>query len=622
MKQQFLVLCFGMLWALSGCANAQAPATPVGVRALAFERHVALRWSPSPSSNVKSHNLYVSTDGGQTYTLLKKTGAEPLSFDWIGNSGNGATRHYKVAAVNASGQESPLSDAASATIPANMSDDQWLDMAQEATFRYFWEFAHPVSGMARERNASGDVITSGGTGFGLMALVVATERGWITRADALQHFLKVISFLQIADRFHGVFPHWMDGNTGNVVPFSQYDNGGDLVETAFLIQGLLAARQYFDRSDPLEKALRDAITKIWEDVEWDWYRRNNSGVLYWHWSPNYGWQMNFPLRGFYEAQIVYILAIASPKHPVPASLYQSGWTSQNYANNSIHFGYPIYCGPFGGGPLFFAHYSYLGFDPRGKKDAFCNYFTRNRNHGLIQQAYCAINPKNYKGYSAECWGLTASDTPQGYSAHDISPAGDKGTITPTAALSNMPYTPTESMAALRHFYRFLGDRLWGNYGFYDAFNLQQNWFADSYLAIDQGPIVAMIENYRTGLLWRLFMQNSEIQPALDAIGFVKDVTSVEGTEGKAPYFAVSVSPNPISASGELQIQIETQEKRTLSAWVVDTAGRKVQDVFAQASFTAGINQYKTRLQTGAKGLYLLRVQDEHGRGTFAKIVQE
>lgn len=602
---------------LYACAMGQAPLAPEGVNARGFEQHITLSWQANAAANVSGYKIYRSTDGN-TFDLLKQVGKEPVATDWTGDEGQNVTRHYKITTV-AGGVESPFSSTVSATT-GPMDDEALLDMTQEATFRYFWDYAHPVSGMARERTGSGDVVTTGGSGFGVMAILVGTERGWVTRDAALNRMIQIVSFLQFADRFHGVFPHWMNGTDGNVIPFSQYDDGGDLVETAFMMQGLLAARQYFDQNTPLEKALRDAITGLWEDVEWDWYRRNNSPVLYWHWSPNYAWQMNFPLRGFFEAQIVYILAAASPTHPVPGSLYQTGWTSSGYANNSSHFGYKVYCGPFGGGPMFFAHYSYLGFDPRGKKDAFCNYFVRNRNHTLIQHAYSVANPEQHQGYSGDCWGLTACDGPFGYSAHDIYPTNDEGTIAPTAALSSMPYAPEECLAALRHFYRVRGEKLWGPYGFHDAFNLDQNWFADSYLAIDEGPIVDMIENYRSGLLWHLFMQNPEIAPALQAIGFQADNSPVEETPAA---FALQVYPNPLpSEGGRFSLQMEVLENQKISAKLLDMQGSVKLVLFDQKSIPAGSVRENYTLGTLPKGIYLLQITGEHGAPLLQKVVAQ
>jgi len=613
---------FFLLLFVNACALAQTPSVPVALVATGYEQHIELTWQANPESNLTGYKIYRSTIGGTSFEFWKQVGKEPIATDWTGDEGQNLSRHYKITAV-AGISESGFSNETTATTHA-MSDEELLEMTQRATFRYFWDYAHPVSGLARERsNGNPNTVTTGGSGFGIMSIVVGAERGWVTREAAVNRMIQIASFLQFADRFHGVFPHWMNGTNGNVVPFSQYDNGGDLVETAFLMQGLLTAREYFDQNTPLETALRDVITGLWEEVEWDWYRKNNSSVLYWHWSPNYGWQMNFALRGFYEAQIVYILAAASPTHPVPASLYQTGWTSSNYANNSIHFGHKVYCGPFGGGPMFFAHYSYLGFNPRGRKDAFCNYFVRNRNHALIQHAYSVANPEHHLGYSADCWGLTACDGPNGYSAHDIYPSSDDGTVAPTAALASMPYVPQEGLAALRHFYRVQGERLWGPYGFYDAFNLDQNWFAGSYLAIDQGPIVAMIENHRTGLLWQFFMQNPEIEPALLAIGFQADSSPAEEAFIEKNGFDVLIFPNPVSASGGvLNLEFSILEKQKLTAQIVDREGKLLQTLLRDKEMAAGVFQEKFRLENLPRGVFFVEIKNQEGVIWSNKMVAE
>jgi hypothetical protein len=400
-----------------------------------------------------------------------------------------------------------------------ISDTALLDLVQKQTFKYFWNLAHPVSGLARERNTSGDLVTSGGSGFGIMSIVVAASRGFIGRDEALTRMQKIVGFLRdTAQTFHGAYPHWLDGKTGEVIPFSDKDDGADLVETSFLMQGLLTARQFFDGASTDETNLRNDINTIWDRVEWDWFRKNGEDVLYWHWSPDFQWQMNFPIRGWNECLITYVLAASSNGHSIPKSVYDNGW-AQNGAieNNSTYYGIKLPLGPPLGGPLFFAHYSFLGLDPRDLKDAYANYWTQNTAHAMINYKYCVDNPKNYTGYSSSVWGLTASDDNDGYSAH--SPENDLGVISPTAALASFPYTPEQSMEALKYFYYKLGDRVWKNYGFVDAFNLSVPWFANSFLAIDQGPIIVMIENYRSGLLWDLFMSCPEVKNGLTKLGF-------------------------------------------------------------------------------------------------------
>ena len=404
-----------------------------------------------------------------------------------------------------------------------LSDDALLDLVQRQTFRYFWDFAHPVSGLARERSTEAfgygaEAVTTGGSGFGVMAIVIAAERQWITRDEALERLLRIAHFLYRADSYHGVLPHFLDGASGRTIPFTRKDDGGDLVETSFLIAGLLCARQYFQGDDVREQQIRQLIDRLWREVEWRWHTRDGASVLFWHWSPNNGWSMNHEIRGWNEALITYVLAAASPTWPIDAEVYHRGWAQGlSFRNRQRFYDLSLPLGRDYGGPLFFAHYSFLGLDPRGLRDRYADYWQQNVNHVLINREHCVRNPHGFVGYGAECWGLTASDDPDGYHSH--APDDDRGVISPSAALASFPYAPDHSMRALRHFYEQLGDRLWGEYGFKDAFDLTRNWYAGSYLAIDQGPIIGMIENYRSGLLWRLFMSCPEIQAGLRKLGF-------------------------------------------------------------------------------------------------------
>jgi hypothetical protein len=398
-------------------------------------------------------------------------------------------------------------------------DGELLTLVQKQTFKYFWDFGHPTSGLARERNTSGDVVTTGGSGFGMMALVVGVHRNFISRSEGLARMQKTVEFLKNrAQRFHGAFPHWLNANTGAAIAFSPKDNGADLVETSFLMQGLLTARQYFNGAGPEETALRNDINTLWQEVEWDWFRKNGENVLYWHWSPVHGWDMNMKVRGWNEALITYVLAASSPTHTIPKAVYDEGWAlNGGIRNGNTYYGVQLPLGPANGGPLFFSHYSFLGINPNGLSDNYANYQQQNVAHTRINYNYSKANPRNFYGYSEKCWGLTASDDINGYLAHE--PNNDNGVISPTAALSSLPYTPAESMAALRFFYYKLGDKIWKEYGFVDAFSLHHNWFADSFLAIDQGPIIIMIENHRSGLLWDLFMSCPEVKTGMRKLEF-------------------------------------------------------------------------------------------------------
>jgi hypothetical protein len=401
-----------------------------------------------------------------------------------------------------------------------ITDDELLDLIQKKTFAYFWDLGHPVSGMAPDRNSSGDIVTTGGTGFGVMSIIVGVQRNFISRGQGLERVSTIVNFLQNnAQRYHGAFPHWLNGSTGTTIPFTTQDDGADLVETAFLMQGLLTARQFFNNSTNLQEIqLRERINTLWQEVEWDWFRKNNENALYWHWSPTDGWAMNMRVQGWNEALMVYVLAASSQTHTIDKTVYESGWALNGGIRlNQSYYGFLLQLGTAYGGPLFFTHYSFLGLNPHDLSDQYADYWQQNVNHSLINYSYCKANPNGNEGYSGECWGLTASDIPTGYSAS--SPTNDKGVIAPTAAISSLPYTPVESMRTIRFFYYKLGDKIWGNYGFVDAFSIRELWFANSYLAIDQGPQICMIENYRTGLLWDLFMSAPEVQTGLTKLGF-------------------------------------------------------------------------------------------------------
>ena len=404
-----------------------------------------------------------------------------------------------------------------------LSDEQLLDLVQRQTFRYFWEGAHPVSGLALDRchrraDEPDTPVSIAGSGFGVMTLIVGCERAWVSREQALARMAVMLDCLEKATCYHGMYPHFMRGDTGATVPFSRKDDGADLVETSLLFQGLLCAQAYFDRAVPEEARLRERILWLWREAEWNWFTQGGRKVLTWHWSPTNGFALDHEIRGWNECLITYVLAASAPRYAVPAEVYHEGWAmSRDFINRRTFERLELPLGPAWGGPLFLAHFSFCGLDPRGLTDRYADYWEQNVNHTRINYAYCVRNPHRYRGYGPDCWGLSAGDTPGGYAAH--APDNDRGVITPAAALSSFPYLPREAMAALRHFYQDLGDRIWGRFGFVDGFSEQQDWYADTFLAVSQGPIIVMIENYRSGLLWKLFMGIPEIQAALRQLGF-------------------------------------------------------------------------------------------------------
>lgn len=415
-----------------------------------------------------------------------------------------------------------------------LTDEELIDIVQKQTFAYFWDYAEPNSGLARERyhpdgvypENDANIVTTGGSGFGLMAIVSAMSRGYVTREQGSERLNKIVNFLANADRFHGAWSHWIDGNTGKVKPFGIKDNGGDLVETSFLAAGIITVREYLKNGTTKEQALAQKYDALWKGIDWKWYT-NNQNKLFWHWSPNYDWQMNFALEGYNECLITYVMAAASPTHSIDSKIYHEGWArGGGIVSTKTQYNLPLILKHNGaeefGGPLFWAHYSYLGLDPNQLADQYANYWDLNYNQVKIDYLYCLANTKNYKGYGPNYWGLTASysrnsDGSVGYDAH--MPSNDKGVVSPTAAISSIVYTPAESIALMRNLYTNYKTDTWGVAGFYDAHSLQYKWTAQRYLAIDQGPEIVMLENYRTGLLWKLFMNAPEVKQGLVKLGF-------------------------------------------------------------------------------------------------------
>ncbi len=524
-----------------GEAGGAAPVLPVPAKLTAkgYDRHVLLHWEADESANIAHYVVYRSLDGAAYAPIGIQLPGTHLYSDFIGRAG--AKASYKLTTADWQNRESPASAVASAAT-RELNDEELLSMLQEAAYQYYWEGAGPNSGMAHENKPGDDrIVATGASGMSVAALVAATDRHFITRAQGLERLDKIVKFLEHAPRYHGAWSHYMNDATGQTLPlFGMLDNGGDLVETAFMIEGLLIARQYFKGESALERDLYQRITKLWEGVEWDWYRQDaHSDFLYWHWSPQWGFQIHHPLIGFNEVMVVYLLAIASPTHGVPASMYYSGWAGQNaraleyregwsgspdgkhYGNGNTYFGIKLDVGVGSGGPLFFTHYSFLGPDPHSLHDRYTtSYFENNRNIALINRAYCVANPKGFAGYGSDAWGLTASDGPTGYKTPAPDAQNDDGTITLTGALASFPYTPEASMQAFKHYYRDLGAELWDIYGPRDAYSPTAGWVSAIYMGLNQAPITAMIENYRSGLLWKNFMANPEIaamQQKLDAI---------------------------------------------------------------------------------------------------------
>ena len=489
------------------------------IEALPRMLRVDLIWTPV--GGALGYEVQRGTTASGPFELL--TNPLPTLFmfsDFIGEAER--TFYYRVRTLGASvgGAPGEWSDPVSATTTP-YEREGFLTEVQEAGFRYSYHFAHPVSHLPREgikaTNSWGtDMISAVSTGMYFFNIAVGVERGFITREEAAEHVYQALEFLAYrVDRFHGAFSHWMNGSTGEVMPFSPTDDGADLVETAILAKGLIFAREYFDQTNAEEVEIRKLADGIWGQIEWD--RFIDNGTMAWHWSPQHGFS-DLPIVGFNEAEIAYLLAIGSPQHSIDASIYWSGWVGQNvdYFNSRLVAGLEkpirLQLGYDYGFPMFLMHYSYLGLDPRRLTMPGGSLFEEFERLTLANHDYCKLNSGRFAGYD-RFWGLTASLDPDGYLAHEPMHA-DNGTISPTGALASMPYQPEIVMEMMEAMYLQYGEILWGPFGFYDAFNFSRNWVADGYIGIDVGPIGPMIENYRSGKLWEVFMQAPEINEAI------------------------------------------------------------------------------------------------------------
>ena len=527
MNQLQIILSLALL--LFGAGVQAQKNNKLKLSATGYDSHVELRWEDFQSKTEnKTYQVYARLKNSDEFELRGET-SESFYLDFVTDLGRNIALEYQVV-PKFNGKEKKAAGPVAVEV-RDFTDEELMNMVQQYTFRYFWDFGEPNTGLSHERTHSkqGNIITIGGSGFGVMAIVVGVERGWITREEGLDKLLRATEFLETTDRFHGMWAHWYNAEGGTVREFGKMDNGGDIVESAFMIQGLLTVKEYFNEPTKKEEELRERITRLWHDMDWDWYT-NGANTLIWHWSPEHGFEKNHGIRGYNECLIAYILGVSSPTHAINPEAYHeswAGWDNPNFANYTEYYDMIL---PLGnkrwfGGPLFFAHYSYLGLDPRGLADKYANYWQQNRRHTLINRAYCIDNPYGHKGYGEDFWGLSAGDkVPEGYSAHAPGYIRDLGTIGPTAALSSMPYTPIESMKVLKNLYRNHGKHLWGPYGFYDGINLSvsdnpEEQVRKTYIGIDQGPILIMIENHRSVLLWDHFMKNEDILRGLKKLDF-------------------------------------------------------------------------------------------------------
>jgi hypothetical protein len=435
--------------------------------------------------------------------------------------------------------------------PPPVEFDPFVPELEERTFRWFWDTANPENGLVPDRWPDPPFASIAAVGFGLSAYPVGVERGWVSRAEARERTLNTLRFFWNAPQgeaasgvtgHRGFFYHFIDMEDG--LRFRDVELS--TIDTALLIAGVLTAAEYFDGDDPGEREIRELADSLYRRIEWDWMQLP-SGLVSMGWKPAQG-RFTYGYEGYDEAMILYLLALGSPTHPVDASAWRAFTSTYDwaefYGQEHVNFA-----------PLFGHQYSHIWVDFRGIQDEYMrgrgiDYFENSRRATLAQRAYAIDNPHGWEGYGPEVWGLTASDGPvnrkivvdgrerqfhtywaRGAAAGDIR---DDGTLAPTAAGGSIPFAPEYAVGALKEMRDRWGTHLYGEYGFLDAFNPtldegQQvtdgatvpgvGWFDDQYLGIDQGPIVLMIENHRSGLIWELMRENEYIVRGLCRAGF-------------------------------------------------------------------------------------------------------
>jgi hypothetical protein len=511
-----------LLLAVTFC-TAVAIDAPTGLVSRAGDQSIVLHWDRNRESNLAGYRVYRSLSSGgpfvaQSPSLLTSPGFCDLSVGVV----NGQTNFYQVTALTTSSQESLPSPTLAAVPRPFASDDEFLEYVQQTSFDYFWFLANPGNGLVPDRSTATSPCSIASVGFGLTAIGIGVDHGWISRTQGVTRVLTTLNTFLNGPQgsntsgtigYKGWFYHFLDMNTALRASSSELSS----IDTTLLLAGVLYAKQYFDGTNSDETTIRTMADTIFNRVDWNWMARGTN-VVSMGWSPPGSFLANNWV-GYNEGTVLYALGLGAATNPLPASAWNR-WTGgytwvTNYGQAFVPFP-----------PLFGHQYSHCWIDFRHLADAYMNdhnstYFENSRRASLAQRAYCIANPLNRAGYSSDVWGLTACDGPTGYAARGAPPGqNDDGTIAPTAAGGSLPFASEFSLPTLRYFYSHYRRNIWTAYGFRDAFNLGQQWYASDELGIDQGPIVIMIENYRNQRVWRLFMRNEEIQRGLQRAGFV------------------------------------------------------------------------------------------------------
>lgn len=496
-----------------------------------------------------------------------------------------------------------------------------LDTVQHASFLYFWNEANPANGLIRDRSQSWSPCSIASLGFGLSSICVGIDHGWVTREAGRDRVRTALQTLWTTPQgsgasgfigYKGFYYHFLDMTTAT----RTWDSELSTIDTALLFAGVLDCKQYFTGSDTTETSIRALADSIYRRADWEFFRNATAG-LYMGWKPGTGFSGYGLWRGYNEAMIMYILGLGSPTHPIPSGCW-TFWTGTYSWQTQYGQTYVIFP------PLFGHQYSHCWIDFRYIADAYMRakgitYFENSRRATLAQRAYAVANPGGWVGYSDSLWGLTASDSPTGYRARGAPPAqNDDGTITPTAPVSSLPFTPSEMLPVIRNLY-FGYPPLWGPYGFLDAFNLSVGgtWWDTDYIGIDQGPIVLMIENYLTNAVWDRFMQNPDVQLGLTRAGF--QTVSGAGVEPRADAEELLAwgAPNPFTRTATIRFRLPQAGPVRLA--VFDLEGRQVSRL-VDGERPAGEQAVTWEAGEVPSGVYYVRLE-AGGRAVTKRLVR-
>ncbi len=497
-----------------------------------------------------------------------------------------------------------------------------VDTVQHTGVMYFWEQANPANGLVKDRSTAGSPASIAATGFGLSALCVGVDHGWLTREQVKGRVLTTLNTFWTGPQssaasgtigYKGLYYHFLDMNTAT----RTWDSELSTIDTALLFAGILDTKMYFTGADSQEVLIRQLADSIYYRADWNFARNFNQGILQ-GWKPGTGFGGFGQWVGYNEAMILYILALGSPTHPVPTTAW-SKWTS-NYLWQTLYGQSFLICPP-----LFTHQYSHCWIDFSGMQDNYMraqssNYAENSRRATLAQHSYCIANPGAWTGYSDSLWGLTASDDPFGYAAHGAPPSqSDNGTITPTAGLSSIVFTPELSVPLLHNLWDNWRATTWGPYGFKDAFNPYYGWVDTDYLGIDQGPIVLMMENYRNGSVWARTYQNLDLRTGLARAGFTGSNTGVE-PGALAGVSLAGVAPNPLSGTGTVRYRLPQPGHVRLDLY--DLRGRHLQSLL-DADRPAGEQSIALTAGDLAAGVYYVRLTTDQGSAStrFVRVRQ-